>query len=986
MGQGESRVAGLEAEVAALRARVEQLDGALRERDARDALDPGSGLTRDQRDRGLVVDLRSVQESASLNEARLEAFVRLNRMVGAPLPEIASFAMEEAVRLTQSTVGYIAFANEDETVLTMHAWSRSAMAECEVADKPIDYPVATTGLWGEAVRQRRPIITNDYAAPSEWKRGLPEGHVNVRRHMNVPVFDGDRIVIVAGVGNKATDYDESDVRQLTLLMTEMWRIVRRHQAEEEARSRTAELDRFFSVTLDLLCIADTNGRFLRVNPEWERTLGYKVEDLEGRRFLDLVHPDDIQATLEAMRELAAQRVVLGFVNRYRCKDGSYRFIEWRSMPVGELIYAAARDITGHREVEHRLAESEERYRLLAETAEDIIIVHDLEGRILYANPAGLAVTGFLAEDLPGQRLVDVLTPDAREAHLARMARRRAGDRSVMHSEVRLLTKAGQVLDVDVASSYLDTPGQPPRVLVIARNVSARKRAEEALRQSRQMLQSVLDHFPGVVFWKDLASVYLGCNRAFAQGAGLSEAEEIVGKTDFDLPWATTEAEKYRADDRDVMEGNRPKLGIVETQHQAGRRLTWFNTSKVPLTRPDGTVFGVLGVAADITEVRRLEEQYRQAQKMEAVGKLAGGIAHDFNNLLQIITGYLELAQLKLATAQIPAHELEEVGRATTRASTLVRQLLAFSRRQTMQCEHVDVDALIAGLAKMLRRLIEERIELQTVSHGPLPRVFADPGHLEQVVMNLCVNARDAMPGGGVLRIETRRVDLDAVTAARVPEAAPGPYVLLAVADTGCGIPQDDLDRIFEPFFTTKEVGKGTGLGLSMVYGIVKQHGGFVEVQSEVGRGTELRVFLPVAQPAEAGASDEEATLPLAPGGSETILLAEDDAQVREFAARVLREAGYRVLVARDGEEAVELAASAGETVDLYVLDAVMPRLSGKAVRDAIVARRPGAKILFCTGYSFDVLSDGGPLAVGLQALQKPFSRHALLRQVRGLLD
>lgn len=228
MDQGESRVAGVEAEIAALRARVEELEGALRARKGTGGPVPGSRSALRQGDQAAIADPNGAAASANLSEARLEAFVRLNRMVGAPLPEIASFAMEEAVRLTQSTVGYIAFANEDETVLTMHAWSRSAMAECEVADKPIDYPVANTGLWGEAVRQRRPIITNDYAAPSEWKRGLPEGHVKVRRHMNVPVFDGDRIVIVAGVGNKVTDYDESDVRQLTLLMTEMWRIVRRH--------------------------------------------------------------------------------------------------------------------------------------------------------------------------------------------------------------------------------------------------------------------------------------------------------------------------------------------------------------------------------------------------------------------------------------------------------------------------------------------------------------------------------------------------------------------------------------------------------------------------------------------------------------------------------------------------------------------------------------------------------------------------------------
>lgn len=858
MSEEKSRVAGLEAEVATLRARVEELEGALRaqEEAAAQARDSRAAAARREREPGL--DPSSVEDAASLNEARLEALLRLNQMVGAPLSEIASFAMEEAVRLTRSAVGYIAFASEDESVLSMHAWSRSAMAMCEVADKPFEYPVVTTGLWGEAVRQRRPIITNDYAAPSPWKKGLPEGHVTLRRHMNVPVFDGDRIVIVAGVGNKATDYDESDVRQLTLLMTEMWRIVRRRQAEHELQKRTQELDRFFSVALDLLCIADTNGHFHRLNPEWERTLGYPLEELEGRRFLDLVHPEDVEATLGAMRELAAQHEVLNFVNRYRCKDGTYRFLEWRSTPVGELVFAAARDVTEHR------------------------------------------------------------------------------------------------------------------------------RIEEALTRSRQMLQAVLDHFPGVVFWKDRESVYLGCNRAFALGAGLSDASEIAGKTDYDLPWASTEADKYRADDREVVASGRPKLGIIEPQHRVDGRVTWFNTSKVPLIGADGAVFGVLGTAADITEMRRLEEQYRQAQKMEAVGALAGGVAHDFNNLLQIVTGYLELAQLKLATAEVPTHELQEIGKATTRASALVRQLLAFSRRQTMQREHVDVGALVAGLAKMLRRIIEERIELRTACRGPLPTVFADPGHLEQVVVNLCVNARDAMPDGGVLRIETRCESLGEDAGSRGPDARPGEYVVISVSDTGCGIPEENLDRIFEPFFTTKGIGKGTGLGLAMVYGIVKQHEGFVEVRSEVGRGTEVQVFLPAAPQPEAAPHDGDPCLPLLLGGNETILLAEDEAPVRELAARVLREAGYRVLVAADGEEALELAASSGDAVALYVLDAVLPKLSGRAVRDAIVARRPDARILFCTGHSAEALGESLESPAS-ELLRKPFSCQALLRRVRELL-
>ncbi len=631
-------------------------------------------------------------------------------------------------------------------------------------------------------------------------------------------------------------------------------------AEKELQRRTAELDQFFEIALDLLCIADTSGRFRRVNREWECTLGYSRGELEGTQFLDLVHPDDVEATLAAIQQLAEQRQVLGFVNRYRCKDGSYRFIEWRSAPAGELIFAAARDITLHME------------------------------------------------------------------------------------------------------------------------------SESSLRASQHMLEDVLNHFPGVVFWKDLDSVYLGCNRAFAHGAGLGGPDEIVGKTDLDLPWASTEGDAYRADDHQVMSTGRSKAGIVEPQLQADGSVIWFNTTKIPLTRADGRVIGVLGVSADITAMRKLEEQYRQAQKMEAVGQLAGGVAHDFNNILQIITGYTEVAQLRVSAGRHPTGELEEIGRAAARASDLVRQLLALSRQQSMRRQSLNLNGLITGLGAMLRRLIEERVELRTTCRGPLPAVYADPAQIEQVVVNLCVNARDAMPQGGVLRLETRGEDLTPESCLRLSGVRPGRFVVLVVSDTGTGIPPENVDRVFEPFFTTKQPGKGTGLGLSTVYGIVSQHGGFIEVDTVVGQGTTFRVHLPSADTAPVADNGPGAVAELASGGCETILVTEDEEQVRNLAVEVLRDAGYRVLVAEDGEEALSLLETCGEDVDLYLLDAVLPKLSGRAVRDAILARYPAARILFCTGHTFETLGAEGLDEADLAVLWKPFPPRVLLQRVRQALD
>lgn len=666
------------------------------------------------------------------------------------------------------------------------------------------------------------------------------GNVRLLRTTKVPfVFGENGIPGILGVAVDITDL--------------------RH-AEAELRRRTEELELFFAIARELLCIADTDGFFRRVNREWERTLGYAIEELEGERFLDLVHPEDMESTLEAVSELQQQRQVLDFVNRFRCRDGSYRFIEWRSVPVGRHIYAAARDVTEHRA------------------------------------------------------------------------------------------------------------------------------AEQALQASRQMLQNVLDHFPGVVFWKDRQCTYLGGNRAFAEGAGLSTPEEIVGRTDLDLPWASTEAEHYRRDDREVMETGRAKLGIVETQHQAGGRVVWLSTNKIPLVDASGEVIGLLGVAADITQVRRLEEQYRQAQKMEAIGQLAGGVAHDFNNLLQITSGYLEFAQLKLTAGENPVLELEEIRKATERASVLVRQLLTFSRRQAMKPVPVDLSELVAGLTKMLRRLIEERIELRTAVRSPLPLVLGDPGQLEQVIVNLCVNSRDAMPGGGVILLTTDARRLEGDDFARFPNAGTGMYVVISVADTGHGIPPHLREKIFDPFFTTKAVGKGTGLGLATVYGIVSQHGGFIDLESEEGAGATFRVYLPAADAQVVPAGIQPGREGTFAGAGEMVLVAEDEESVRRLAARVLQEAGYRVVVASDGWEALQLLETHGDEIRVFVLDAVMPGATGSAVRDRVLERRPDALVILCTGYSADILGDRVLTEGGSVVLRKPYGAAQLLGLIRELLD
>jgi signal transduction histidine kinase/ActR/RegA family two-component response regulator len=391
----------------------------------------------------------------------------------------------------------------------------------------------------------------------------------------------------------------------------------------------------------------------------------------------------------------------------------------------------------------------------------------------------------------------------------------------------------------------------------------------------------------------------------------------------------------------------------------------------------------VAVFDNVTERRKLEEQLRQSQKMEAVGRLAGGIAHDFNNLLLVINGYSEILLHHIGEKSSLRKDVEAIRQAGDRAASLTRQLLAFSRRQVLQPKMLDLNGLVADMGTMLRRLIGEDVEFRAVLGRELGIVKADPGQVEQVILNLVVNARDAMPGGGRLTVETANVFLDGDFASKHSYAAIGPHVLLAVSDTGVGMSEDTQARLFEPFFTTKEKGKGTGLGLSTVYGIVHQSQGYIRVDSEVGKGTTVKIYLPRVEGAVEAFSP---VLPEAPKGSETVLVVEDESSVRELIVRVLSEKGYRMLCAAEGNEGLRIAGNHREPIDLLLTDMVMPRMGGRELANRLEAAMPGLKVLFMSGYTEDAVSHRGVLQVGLSFLQKPFTSDALVRKVRETLD
>jgi PAS domain S-box-containing protein len=494
---------------------------------------------------------------------------------------------------------------------------------------------------------------------------------------------------------------------------------------------------------------------------------------------------------------------------------------------------------------------------------------------------------------------------------------------------------------------------------------------------------VFDALPVWVSVKDREGRFLMANRRAQLDTGLSAEQFQLMRTE-DQPYlAAEEAARIRAADQRVLESGEPTEGEYPIA-LAPDRPRVHHTVKVPLRGAGGDIVGIVTVAEDITQRKMLEDELRQAQKMEAIGQLAGGVAHDFNNLLQIISGYTQFVLREASGNDAVARDLGQVLEATERGSQLTRQLLAFGRRQLLQRSEVDLNDSVQNLTRLLRRLFEENIELVSVPGANLLPVQADSGMIEQVLLNLCLNARDAMPQGGVLTLSTGNAALDREFCERNPGARPGRYAWVRVADTGRGVAPENVDRIFEPFFTTKEPGKGTGLGLAMAYGIVNQHGGLILVDNRPGEGAAFTVHLPAAAPAGLPDAAPEHSQPS--GGRETILVAEDEARVRDMAERVLRHAGYSVLVAGDGEEAVREFEAHRDRIDLVLLDVIMPKRGGKVVYEHIRGLAPRLPVLFCSGYSGGSLGEYLEAGKPVRLLQKPFLADELLLKVRELLD
>lgn len=727
-------------------------------------------------------------------------------------------------------------------------------------------------------------------------------------------------------------------------------------------------------------------QFTFVSSQAERCLGYPLEQWLAPGFWTAhLHPDDRERFVEHSKHAVRADTKRELEYRMIAADRGSVWLRGTmsvlALPGEPLkLRGIMVDVTERKRAEAHLFEVEERFRLLAESSvTGIYLIQD--GLFRYVNPAMAHMFGYTVEDIVDKLgPTDLTSPDDRSTVAENVRRRVAGEVEEVRYELCGMRKDGTTVYVEVHGRRIERSGKVGVIGTLV-DITERKRTEHALIESYGLLNSVVEGTSDAVFVKDLKGRYLLINSAGARLLG-KDVAEVIGKDDAELFSADTSL-TIMDRDRDVMESEHSQT-FEETVTAAGVTRTYLSTKGV-LRDAQGKARGLIGIARDVTDLKRLEEQFRQAQKMEAIGRLAGGVAHDFNNLLTAINGYSELAFAELGAEHPVSALLTEIRKAGDRASDLTRQLLAFSRKQVLLPQVVNLNTLLGELCKLLRPIIGEDVELCFVPDPRLGPAEIDPGHFEHAVINLAVNARDAMPQGGRLVIETREVELGEDYAATHSEVRPGRYALVAVSDSGHGMDAATRSRIFEPFFTTKPAGKGTGLGLAMVYGFLKQSDGHVEVYSEPGHGTTFKIYLPRAGEAALTARQTAEPLQL-PRGTETVLLVEDEDAVRNLAKLVLSSGGYSVLEARDGEEALRVAAEHPGAIQLLVTDLVMPRLAGRQLAEMLSRSRPALKILLMSGYADQVALPPGAAGGNVAFLQKPFSPSAFARRVREVLD
>ncbi|GAC1516892.1 MAG: hypothetical protein NVS1B4_14910 [Gemmatimonadaceae bacterium] len=815
-------------------------------------------------------------------------------------------------------------------------------------------------------------------------------------------------------------------------------ITARKSAEREREVSDGRYRALITAAAQIVWIADPGGEFRQPQPDWASFTGQTFEEYREWGWVNAIHSDDRKAALALWQSSIATRVAIIKCDlRIRRRDGIYRAMAVRAVPVGDAIddirewVGMAADITYRRETAQaleavnaqldarnrqlvqqevalqaanvelqahavqlrtsnaELTEAAHRYQIASEHLKAILIASPLafvtarlDGVLLTWNPAAERMFGWTESEIVGR--IPPYIPPERSGEFTDFLGRLVAGETLTDVNTRRRRKDGTFIDVRLSAGPLrDVTGTTVGILAMYADVSEQAATQAALASERAFLRQVIDTDPHFVFAKDRNGRFTLANQAVAAALGTTPTD-LVGRTDADVNPNAEEVRAFRRVDLEVMNSLRSQEILEEPMTDAAGNRRWLHTVKRPLIGPDGVAHQILAVSTDITARKELEAQLLQAQKMEAIGRLAGGVAHDFNNILTVIRSYSEMLLEESVIQGTLREDVGEIRDAAERAAQLTRQLLAFSRKQVMRPATLDLNVVVSEMQVLITRLIGEDVKLElSLARDPWP-VRADRGQIEQVIMNLAINGRDAMPNGGTMVIATANADVDGSDGALPPGGAPGPHVVLTVSDTGTGMDAATRAHIFEPFFTTKGPGKGTGLGLATVYGVVRQSGGGIAVDTEPGRGTTFTIYLP----RDRGDADlQEPGPPVLTAISEgtTILLVEDDPAVRTVTRQLLERAGYIVVVGVDAEDALARVMKGEPKIDLVVTDAVMPGMGGVELARRLAASSPSLPVVLVSGYTEDALNRQGPIAPNTVFVEKPFTLESLTRAISAAL-
>jgi two-component system, cell cycle sensor histidine kinase and response regulator CckA len=779
----------------------------------------------------------------------------------------------------------------------------------------------------------------------------------------------------------ATDI-EHDNRPATL--ANVVDITDRKYAEEALRRSEERYRSLYEDNPSMYFTMDVQGTVLSVNRFGAEELGYSAEELVGQPVLMVFHEDDREAVRQQLAKcLQNPMQTAHWEFRKVRKDGSILWAKEvarsiRGVDGNPLVFVVCEDVTERKQAENALQESEERFRTAFQTSPDAVAITSLsDGVYIEANNGFTEITGFTREDLIGKSSLELNLWNARDRDRVIAELNERGHVTNLEAQFRL--KDGR-LRTGLMSARIIGLGGEPHLLTVTRDVEDWKKAEQSLRESEEKYRTLFEESIDAVYITTREGILVDANQAFLDLFGFSREEA----KNMDILTIYTDAAERRRVQEEIQRKGSVRDYEIRYRKKDGTEIECLLSSALRLDK-DGTILGYQGIIRDVTDRRLLQRQLLQAQKMEAIGTLAGGIAHDFNNLLQVTMGYSEVLLSKKDKAHPEYARLQQILQAGRSGAELVQRLLTLSRKTESKQRPIDLNQQIEQVRRLLDRTIPKMINIELRLEELLATVNADPTQIEQIIMNLAVNARDAMPEGGKLTLSTGNVILDEAYCRVHPGAKPGKYLLLAISDTGSGMDKEILDRMFEPFFTTKSVGGGTGLGLAMVYGIVKQHGGHITCESQPGHGTVFKIYLPAIEEQEI-VSDELAEEPKLPGGTETILLVDDEDVVRDLGELILSESGYKVLTARNGKEALDIYRRERESISLVILDLIMPEMGGKQCMQELLKINPTMRVLVASGYA-----SGGTardaVQLGAKAfVNKPFNVAQLLQQVRTVLD